>query len=800
MALSLTTEAKNKASEIQKTPNLIVEIDGLEKNLSFVPNEKTLRFDDGYNFDDLGLFFDTAVLDNKNDPFIMAKDGKTTRQLSQQLQQDKGATSSVQSLTISVTDENNEISTQLANIQVLGVRARAYLTFKGLEHPQNSSKIFDGSIDKFDVSGGRVDLIIRNPESLKRQQVFQLYQSNLTANISSGATAIPVVSTEGFLESQGPMTSHIRIDNEIIQVGGVSGNSFINCVRGSLNTSLAPHDIDAEVSSNYRLQGDAINLALNIMLSGAGYLASETVFAFIQTGGVINPTAIFFDDPNIEQSTGLSTGDEVQITGSASNDGVYTITGFGLVTSTGQSYITVNTALNSEVVSTETIQASFKSSYDTLPDGCKMAVNEVDIEQHIFIQDQFLVTAPDIDILLTDTMDVKQFIEKELYFPVGAYTLSRKGRASVGYTAPAVIQANSPTLNSSNIKNATKIQVLRSTNKNFYNSVVYKYEKNTIADKFLANRIRVSGTSFNQIRAGNKPLVIESNGLRQGQAEAFIDTTSRRLLDRYELGARSLTVQANWEVVYPLEVGDTVLFDGRDLEIYDEKSGERTTFERVMEITNISKNITQGNGTIQLTDTNFSVDGRYGTFAPSSIINKGSNSTKIVLKRSFGTEPTEFETDKWVDYIGSKFNIVDASFNVVDSGTIEAIDTVLANTLIVSGLSGSPSENDVVEFPEYDEQTSTQKLLHCSFCPSEPVVSGISQTEFTVGDPSIFFVGAIIEIVNSDFSQQSGELTVTGILGNNITVGSDIGFIPNSNNRVEGIGFASDEGDRYLIF
>lgn len=799
MALNLTEEAKDKASQIQKTPNLIVEIDGLENNLSFVPSEKTLRFDDDYNYDDVGLFFDSAVLDNKNDPFIMAKGGSTTKQLTQQLNQDKGGSSSVQSLTISVVDENQKISSQLSQIEVLGTRAKAYLTFQGLEHPQNSSKIFDGSIDKFLVDAGRVDLVIRNPEALKRQDIFPLFQTNLSSNINASTTTIPVNFTDGFLLSQDAVTSYIRIEDELIQVGGVSGNNFINCTRGAKGTSLSSHDADEEISSVYRFRENSVDLALKLMLSGSDFVNEMPIFSIVTTPDGDIQNAIVYDDVNIEESEGLVTGDFVQITESSFNNGTYEIIGFG-TTTTNQSYVLVNSNLVTENDIEADVFSKFKSKYDVLADGLGMFGNEIDITQHIFIKEQFLTTAPDLDIDQEETINAKEFIERELYFPVGAYTLARKGRASVGYTAPAVIQADSTTLNSSNILNATKIKVLRSINKNFYNSVVYRYERDIIANKFLANRIRVSGKSLSEIRGGNKPLKIDTRGFRQLTSEAFIDTTSRRLLDRYELGARTIKIETNWETGYQLELGDTVRFDGRDMQIYDELTGLRDTFERVMEITNLSKSITTGQVSAELVDTNFSATGRYASYSPSSIIAQGSTVDRVRLKRSFGVSAIELESDKWTDYIGLSVSIIDDSFTIIDTGVIEGLDTSLANTLIVSGLTIIPQENNVLEFVNYDSQGSTQKLLHGCFTPSVQVTSGISQTEFTVADSSKFFVGALIEIVNESFTQLSEELTVETIIGNNITVNNPIGFTPNSNNTVEGIGFVSDEGDRYLWY
>lgn len=68
----------------------------------------------------------------------------------------------------------------------------------------------------------------------------QISPTGLTINqvggINSSVTTIPLSSTVGL-----PATGFVKIDNEIIGYGAISGNSLTNCARGQDNTTAASH-------------------------------------------------------------------------------------------------------------------------------------------------------------------------------------------------------------------------------------------------------------------------------------------------------------------------------------------------------------------------------------------------------------------------------------------------------------------------------------------------------------------------------------------------------------------------------
>jgi len=80
------------------------------------------------------------------------------------------------------------------------------------------------------------------------------------------------------------------------------------------------------------------------------------------------------------------------------------------------------------------------------------------------------------------------------------------------------------------------------------------------------------------------------------------------------------------------------------------------------------------------------------------------------------------------------------------------------------------------------------------------VVTGISQTQFTVSSPdsAIFQVGNPVYLHNSDYSQTSFaiEALITDVTGVTITVNKQLGFTPNNTHFVELVGF-KDKGPPY---
>ena len=803
MAFDLTAQTKTAANAVAKTPQVIVEIDGISNLYTAVSITKVPTFDSGYVFDQENLYFDTAIEDINAKPWINLKN--TTKNITQQLNQDKGGSGSVSNIKISIVDKENFVTNSFASQEMLSKRAKVYLSFENLEHPANSIRIFSGIISNYDVSEGEVSLIIDNPDTLKNQELFVEITDELDGSITNSDTTITLLNTEGIIlngSQPSPLTNtnfstYVKIDDEVILVGGISGNDLTGCTRGQLGTVAASHNDEADVVTFYRLQGNPIDLALQLMLSNEDvYFYEERPLAFGSYNSVSVSNSIWFNNESIQDDIGLVVGDYVTITDSTSNDVVATeILSFGQ--SDSYSYIVVDSTIVDESVPSNCL-AKMLSQYNNLPDGCGMGGEDVDVDQHLYVKATFGQSFPGMDFYLKEGINAKQFIEQQLYFPVGAYFLPRKGKSSIGYTAPAVGAVAGANINVDNITNAINIKVSRSIKKNFYNSVIYKLEDDVLEDRFLRVYNTLSADSQNRIKKGLTPFTVESKGLRNtSETINFIDNVSTRVLDRYQYAATSFTVQVSYGVGFAVEVGDIVTFDGTELGLYNYESGNRGDFYKLMEVTNKNFDIT-GRVTLTLTDTAYDVNGRYGTFAPSSDIGTGSTTTSINLKRSYGTGSSEVETLKWVNHVGNDVIVHNNDWSFSETVTLFSISETNGFNLTVSpALSSAPLEDYILETCNYDDAGQTYKAVFCFSGPSIDIASGTSGTVFTVSSASNLFVGAIVQVQSDDFTDFATS-EIIDITGQVVTVETDLGFTPQNGDTVTRVGFVDDNGNSYL--
>lgn len=796
MAFTLSAKAELLKDKTNIKQQIILEIDGLDAVFGAVDVTELLRFDSGFFFDDPTLFFDGVVVHPESRPYISL--GGTTKRITQQLQQDKTANSSISSVKIELIDKNNFVTNLFTPgnyvDDILARRAQVYLGFQSGAHPQDSIKIFSGLIDNVEFGSGNVVINISHPEQFKRQVIFPLIQSEIDGAIDSSQTTITLTDTTGLLEPFGIFLTYIRIEDEIIQYTGISGNDLTGCTRGALLTSAAAHDDETETSSFYRFQEDPINLAIALMISGYGVFGNLDVANFNQlTATEYVQNAIYFSDSNIQEKMGLVIGDYVTVSGTSLNNFVNRpISGFGTLNS-GGSYVVINERIQpiyDEVGASGTI--TFYSKYDVLPDGCAINPADIDLNEFIDVKSIWGANFPEVDIYSKDDIDANDFIAKELLKPFGLYSIPRKGKISVGITNPPLATESTKQLDDSNVIGPSSIKISRSTNSRFYNSVVYKYEEDALENKFLRGTITQSADSTNRIPIGNKPMFIESKGLRKGTStQNFITFQTRRFLDRYKYGAESLKIQTNYKTGFDIEIGDVVIFDGSNMNVADITNGTRDFDARLMEVINKDLSIVDGNIMLELLDTAFLLDGRYATISPSSIVDTGSTTELIKIKNSFGYNGRE--RDKWAQYVGETITVHSLDFTVTGDTTIIGFDTVSGGLIVSPALGFTPSEGYIIEAPDYPTSIdpgyfAKWKRLHAFFQNVVNVTSGASGLVFDVDDTSTMVVGKTIEVYNSDYSNYS-ESEITDITGSTITVGTDLGFTPDSSYDVLVLGF-----------
>jgi hypothetical protein len=630
---------------------------------------------------------------------------------------------------------------------------------------------------------------------------------NITGSAQSMETdlVVNVVSTEGFItgDGDGRLRTYVQINDEIIEYTGLTSTTLTGCTRAQLNTIGATHSTDDDVDTFYRLQGNCIDLALWVMMgkSVQPYQENFAVKAYTQVEPTTNIVgAIMFDYFDVQEKFGLVVGDMITTTGSVNPSNNVTqepIIGFGK--NDFGSYVLTNITTVLEPVSTAV--ASFSSKYYVLDEGLGMSPDDVDVARHEEIKERHFSDLPDLDIYIKDTItDAKSWLAEEIYLPAGLYTLPRKARSSVNKITPPIADQKIFTLDDTTLTEASKIKPVRSISKNFYNAVVFKYEQDSLEEKYLRAKVNYSTESQARIKnVGNKVLTIESAGLRDVPAtETIIRTNSRRILERYQFAAEFIPqLKPLYKEALTIEVGDVVIFGSPELKVSDVTTGTRQFEPRLYEAQNKSLNFKTGAITIDLLSTNFEVDGRYGIISPNSYVDTGSSTTNIFITRSFNTGATEKEKDKWSPYIGQTIRVRNTDFTFDEETTLIGFDPTNDAVMIVSpALSSAPTAGMLIDTPEYDlgndnTVNSYWKLLHCFFDPNVLVTVGNSATSFDVsgGDIGKFIEGAIVRVHSADYTVDSVETFVSNITGNTITVNDSLGFTPSAGYEVDLIGF-----------
>ena len=230
MAQTLTARAELLSQKTNIQQQIILEIDGISLVFGALEVTKLIRYGDGTVYGQSGAVYGGVVEDENSRDWINL-DG-STKSISQQLRQEEGV-SSVTTVKIRLIDKKEALSSLFAPVSgeqdIISRRAQVYLNFVGGAHPEDSIKIFEGTIETSDFGSGYVDLSIKHPEDLKRQEVFITRQTQLDGAIDASQTTITVDSTADFLTPADLVSCYIRIDDEIIQYTGKTDTTFTGC-------------------------------------------------------------------------------------------------------------------------------------------------------------------------------------------------------------------------------------------------------------------------------------------------------------------------------------------------------------------------------------------------------------------------------------------------------------------------------------------------------------------------------------------------------------------------------------------
>lgn len=826
MALPITERARLESRRLQLEPQIVLEVDGVSTYFGAVEILRYIQIgDEGLEIGNDWRIGGLTAVDDQAD--VISFEGGSSTKIDQQLRPDQGSVSSISSVTIAIIDKDliasRLISPGVVVDDILGRKATLWMGLRQTSFKEDYVPIFQGVIDDVESMAGMVKLNIAHPEQLKRQDVFIPVDVLIDGSLDDTQTTIPLLSVVGVPDRVlGPdgtydtsIAFYLRVNDEFIKYTTISGNDLIGCSRGQLGSAASAHPLDGDptpAKTAIEIDDSAINIALKLMFSGRNghYLEDKAISQFLHPSpSETVANSVFFDGVDLTRDYGVSEGDYITTTGSAfgaNNVSLKQIQEI-VVTDAGSYAVVTGVTFVEDPATTATI--SFRSQYDSWGYGLGMRGDQVDVAEHIF-WNNFQLAGDGYRFVIDEKINGKDFLDKEVYVPVGAFSLPRQGRCSMGYHIGPVLGRDAVVLNRDNIKNPNKIKLRRSINRNFYNAVVYKYDKLAVDERFVSGAVEVSAESVNRIPVGFKPFNITSSGMRANKDGAGISSrVSGRYLGRYKLAAEFIeSIEVLFRDTYPIEPGDQVLLDPEGLKITNSQDGTREKQAKTFTVINKSLDLKTGNVVLSIIDSNFDGSERYGVVSPSSLIVSGTT-TELMIEDSFGALFPGNESKKWVDYEGLPIIVHSEDWSYSEEVIFQMIDPSNKYNLILdpsTPLSAPPSAGYIIDIADYPTDTlaatnAIYKAAHPSLSKAVEIVTAADDTHFevAVGDEVYFTVGGAVRVHNADYSEDSDEITVVGIVGQVIELAESMGFTPTSAHIAENMPFA-DGGKTYRVF
>jgi len=807
MAVGLSVTAQSLLKQVGVQPQIALDIEGVDTLYAAQPVFKTLEWDDSNaNWDD-NLNWDGTINDPNSVDWISLQG--TTTSITQQIRPDKGSTSSISTVNVAIVDVDGKVSKALSFdsiTEILGKKATFSIGFfnEAAVYPEDYQAIFRGIVVDFYTEAGIVMVSLASSESLKRQVFLEKFQGELSADIDNLVTTIPVLDTVGMYESQDALTTYIRIEDELMQVLSFTDTS-IEVIRAQLNTLANPHEV-TEFETFYRMQGKPLDLSLKIMLSEEGneYFESDDIPKSVNFISITEQLAntIIFDYYDIKEKTGLVVGDTFQLD-TTLNTNTYTIRGFGQL-ETGDSFIETFETLVTENEYLGTFK--YKSKYNVLPTGLGMISNEVDIEEFENLKASFSSNFIDYDLYIKDSIDdMKTYMDSELFFPQGLYSIPRKARSSVKFVVPPFSSDILPILDNNTITNITKIKQRRSVHKYLYNTYVWRFNQDSIEDKFLTGKVVLNNTSVQRIKVGKKQLKIESTGLRSN-VETFnlVNNLSQRLIDKYSLAPTYFEgVEVNYKTGYAVEVGDIIEAFPSETKTKDLRtgSGQRS---KLYEVTNKSLNIKTGKIKLSLISSAFEIESRYVVVSLSSRVVTGSTDTRLIIEPINDLGSFRSPTSQWEIFRGKNVRVRSKDYLDDDTVTFEIDPTNNAALILDTPLSFTPGAGYIVEVPDYNDAGAgidSEYKLQFGYNTARVTITSVTDAKtFDVDLPDNLVVPSLIYVHADNYSETSTSelIRIESIVGNTVTLESDLPFTPQIGYIVDRSNF-NDDGFPYTF-
>lgn len=768
--------------------------------------------------------------------------------ISQRLEPEAGR-ASISQLQMQFIDKDEYMSQVIAPgvliPEILGRNVKVHLGFSDVSFPEDFIVIFRGKISDVSSQSGMVSLLFSDPNLQRRQTILREAKSKLVGSILSTDTSLvtdliddytqAILGPDGLYDVPNPWNQNgthnalaarkegvrtfLKIDDEYLEYGplSITGNTFSGLLRGARGTVAAAHTSAADISGHVEIQGHAIDIALKLMMSGYGgpwqkniALQSLVVTEDLEIGD--QPKAIIMPQGvDVVDKYGLVEGDYISITLSdfPANNITARIVKFGDLGGFSNRIIYTDKTFTPEDPSPA--KMAFRSQYDTYPKnmGVKLTPDDVDVPEHISLKNKFL---SDIEnsyrFFLSSEENCKNFIETDIYKPVAAYSLTKRGKLSIGFTHPPLSNSRMIFLTEKNILNPENIRPSRSmnTSRKFYNEVDvdYNFNDNGEAKKFLRYLDVDSASVIGVVSI----LSVIARGSRSNLgADDFLIKKAKKFLARYRRAAVTLDVTTNYGIGCQIESGDVVALDGKNLQISNFQQGDRDFGVQLMEVLDRNLDLNTGVTTLKLVaGVNSDVTDRFAVISPSSQLDVGSTLDYIVLKDSYGALYPGNESRKWKAALGQQVRIHDENYTFEETIVLNSIDPVNGYKIHCTGITTPyPADYvmDIVRFPKTGKKSdqSFYKSQYAFFSPRIPIVSGATATQFDVSPLEIgrFFVGAKLFVHTEDYSTTSNEHTVQEIIGNTVVVTKTLGFTPDSTYYVTGVGFYDKSGFyRYL--
>ncbi len=822
--------------------SVVVDIDGLDY-LTSTTIGRALEYGDPYNYGDAGLLYGMLVpigikVGERGQRQLLEMSGSTLS-IQQTLEPESGR-ASISTMTMNFVDKDSYITRAVSSgpilPEILGQQVKIWFGYANTQFPNDYFVLWRGRIGQVNAGVGKVSMQFLDPNVVRRQDIFYTAQTTLNGNINGSVTTIPVINNASFHKKlTGPdgtydttVRTFLKIDNEFIEyqnsgneATGFGTNQFLNCVRGALPTGInspggaASHTTGATVDSYVMLTGNIMDLSLKIMMSGwnGPYLSSQALQSLNITGdavipnlpsGIILPTNI-----DAVRDLGISVGDYFTTSGSAIGGNNISGKVLGFQDLVGQTNRGILTDQTFTIENPTAAVLAIRSQYDVYPDSCGSQLPgwEVDVTQFKFLKNSYLSAAGyTFQILINSSDAAKTFIENQLLMPVGAYSLTRQGKISVGLTKPKLADANMQILSVDNVIDPKNITVQRGVNnRKFFNEIDWQYD---YGDDGNAASVRntLNAASLNAIGISSV-MPIDTQGAKTSQGfENVVAQRENWLFSRYARGSVLINLQTTLGVGALIECGDIVeINDNGHLQIPNFTTGIRNLGSQLFEV--IKRDINLMTGITSLTlegGTGAQVTDRFATISPSSFLGSAATTGEIIILESFGNLASEQK--KWAPYVGLNVRVHSLTYSRDGTTTFTGFDPSNDHGMMLSPpLAFAPSAGDQVDICQYPDDTNAlnqalYKLVHCFIDKSPNLVSGVSHYSFYVssGDAGHFQVEFPIQVHDISYSHNSSETTIVSVTGNLIVVEADLGFTPNNSMTGEYLGFL-DAGQPYRL-